>query len=40
MEIGARVPLDRLRDAMEDWFRRKSYLEKDAAVVVEEKFET
>ena len=26
MEAGARVPLDRLRPAMEDWFRRKSYL--------------
>jgi hypothetical protein len=37
MQIGTRVPLDRLRDAMEDWFRRKSYLEKDAALVVEEK---
>lgn len=36
MEIGARVPLDRLRDAMEDWFRRKSYLAKDAKLVVEE----
>ncbi len=26
MEIGTNVPLDRLRDAMQDWFRRKSYL--------------
>jgi hypothetical protein len=26
LEIGVRVPLDRLKDAMEDWFRRKSYL--------------
>ena len=26
MEIGARVPLDQLRGAMEDWFRRKGYL--------------
>ena len=26
LEAGARVPLDRLRAAMEDWFRRKSYL--------------
>ena len=26
MEIGARVPLDELREKMEDWFRRKSYL--------------
>jgi hypothetical protein len=36
MKIGTRVPLDRLRDAMEDWFRRKSYLPKDAGLVVEE----
>ncbi len=26
LEIGARVPIDRLKEAMEDWFRRKSYL--------------
>ena len=26
LEAGLRVPLDRLRAAMEDWFRRKSYL--------------
>lgn len=26
MEIGSNVPLDQLRDAMEDWFRRKGYL--------------
>ena len=36
MEIGTRVPLDRLRDAMEDWFRRKSYLDKEAELVVED----
>jgi hypothetical protein len=36
MEIGTRVPLDRLRDDMEDWFRRKSYLPKNARLVVEE----
>jgi hypothetical protein len=34
MEIGTHVPLDQLRDAMEDWFRRKSYLPKDAVLVV------
>jgi hypothetical protein len=28
MEVGERVPLDRLREAMEDWFERKGYLEK------------
>lgn len=26
MEIGARVPLERLKGDMEDWFRRKGYL--------------
>jgi hypothetical protein len=26
LEIGNRVPLDRLHTAMTDWFRRKSYL--------------
>jgi hypothetical protein len=26
MEAGARVPLERLRTAMELWFRRKGYL--------------
>ena len=34
MEIGTHVPLDQLRDAMEDWFRRKSYLPKDAGLVL------
>jgi hypothetical protein len=29
LEIGNRVPLDRLQTSMEDWFRRKSYLKKD-----------
>jgi hypothetical protein len=36
MEVGRRVPLDRLRTDMEDWFRRKSYLSKDAKLVVTE----
>ncbi len=36
MEIGARVPLDRLRTAMEDWFRRKSYLPQNARLLLEE----
>lgn len=26
LEAGTRVPLERLRTAMEDWFRRKGYL--------------
>jgi len=29
MEIGSNVPLDQLKDAMEDWFRRKGCLGKD-----------
>ena len=29
LEVGHRVPLDRLRVSMEDWFRRKSYLAPD-----------
>lgn len=36
MEIGSRVPLDGLKAAMEDWFRKKSYLPKDAELVVSE----
>ncbi len=32
MEIGARVPLASLQNALEDWFRRKNYLPKDAAL--------
>jgi hypothetical protein len=34
LEIGRNVPIDQLREAMEDWFRRKSYLPKDAKLVV------
>jgi len=36
MEIGTSVPLEELKDAMEDWFRRKSYLPKGAALVLTE----
>jgi hypothetical protein len=36
LEIGTNVPIDQLRDAMEDWFRRKSYLPKGSKVVVTE----
>lgn len=36
MEIGARVPLDALRSAMEDWFRRKSYISKSDELIVSE----
>ena len=30
MEIGSRVPLERLKTDMEDWFRRKGYIAKEA----------
>lgn len=36
MEAGHRVPLDRLRPAMEDWFRRKGYIATGERVVVRE----
>jgi hypothetical protein len=36
MEIGVNVPLEQLRDAMEDWFRRKSYLPRDSKLSLEE----
>jgi hypothetical protein len=36
MEIGTMVPLDQLKAAMEDWFRRKSYLPKQAVLVITE----
>ena len=36
MEVGRRVPLDRLKSDMEDWFRRKSYLAKEARLVISE----
>ncbi len=36
MEIGTNVPLNQLKEAMEDWFRRKSYLSKEASLHVEE----
>ena len=36
MEIGARVPVSELKAAMEDWFRRKSYLPKNATLIVSE----
>jgi hypothetical protein len=36
MEIGSAVPLDQLRDAMEDWFRRKGYLPKESKLSLAE----
>jgi len=35
MEIGERVPVDKLRDALADWFQRKGYLPKLAVLVIE-----
>jgi hypothetical protein len=35
MEVGTNVPIVELKDAMEDWFRRKSYLPKESALIVE-----
>lgn len=36
MEIGSSVPLAQLKDAMEDWFRRKSYLPKESQLSLAE----
>jgi hypothetical protein len=36
LEAGSRVPLDRLRAAMQDWFRRKGYLKAEETLRVEE----
>jgi hypothetical protein len=36
MEIGTAVPIDELKVAMEDWFRRKSYLAKEARLIIAE----
>lgn len=36
MEIGAKVPLKRLHEAMEDWFRRKGYLAANTALKLSE----
>jgi hypothetical protein len=36
LEIGARVPLDRLQSSLQDWWRRKSYLPKGSSVLTTE----
>src|SRR5690242_10441955 len=36
IEVGTRVPLERLSYAMEDWLRRKSYLPQGGRLWVEE----
>jgi len=35
LEIGERVPLDQLKNAMEDWFRRKGYLPAGAGLTLD-----
>jgi len=37
MEIGSGVPLEELRNSMEEWFRRKGYLPRDSHLSVTEK---
>jgi len=34
MEIGTQVPINELKAAMEDWFRKKSYLPKEGKLIV------
>jgi hypothetical protein len=36
LEVGYRVPLEALGPAMQDWFRRKSYLKPDETLVIEQ----
>jgi hypothetical protein len=36
LEIGSRVPVPDLREAMQDWFQRKSYLPQGASLVLTE----
>ena len=36
MEIGNQVSVEELKEAMEDWFRRKSYLPKNSALIITE----
>jgi hypothetical protein len=36
MEIGANVPLQKLREAMEDWFQKKGYIPKESSLSLKE----
>jgi hypothetical protein len=36
LEIGNRVPLDRLHTAMQEWFHRKGYVKAPAAIQIDE----
>jgi hypothetical protein len=35
MEIGERVPVDQLNQAMQDWFERKGYLQKGKRLLIQ-----
>ena len=35
MEVGTNVPIAELKNAMEDWFRRKGYLPKQSVLIIE-----
>ena len=35
MEAGSRVAVEALRDAMEEWFRRKSWLDKEDKLFID-----
>lgn len=37
LEAGSRVPIEQLRSAMEDWFRRKGYLQPAESLRVSER---
>ena len=39
LEVGYRVPLDKLQSAMQDWFRRKGYLKPEEQLRVVEQNE-
>ena len=36
MEVGTKVPVEELKTAMEDWFRKKSYLPRESTLVITE----
>jgi hypothetical protein len=36
LEVGHRVPIEQLKTAMEDWFRRKRYLKADERLEITE----
>ena len=36
MEIGTTVPVAELKEAMEDWFRKKSYLTKGSTLIIQD----